>query len=170
MFTDNIDASKLTREEQNAYVQLLRSEVIQTLKAVEQAAMDRKLGEARKLIKDMLAILIQSSLPDNELVRCLIETLMVVFGDLESPKKYDQIGCKRLQQLTQAHTQQRNNIAGVIDIPNNNKELLGELTLKHELRKTLDFTMYDGKEMKLINQRFSRSLEKHRNPKHVDLD
>ena len=154
-------AINLTQEEQNAYVQLLRSEVIQTLIAVEQAAMDRKLEEARKLVKDMLAILIQASLPDNELIKCLIETLIVVLGDLESPKKYDQIGCKRLQQLKQAHTQQRNNIAGDVPIPNDKEKLWGSLKLNLKLREKLDFSVYDGEEIKLIEKRFSDSVEIH---------
>ena len=155
-------ATDFTQEEQNAYVQLLRSEVIQTLIAVEQAAMKRKLEDARNLVKDMLVTLIQSSLPSNELVNCLIETLQVVHDDLESPKKYDQIGCKRLQQLKQAHTQQRNNIAGDIVVPNN-KKLLGKLVLKQKLRETLDFTVYDGKRIKTIEKLFGDSLKLHIN-------
>ena len=135
------EASELEKPE--AFLHSLRSEVIQTLDLVYKTANAGKFDDARSQIINMVQNLIAAALPEEESLRCLVETLIVVLDYLKCPNIYKKVGCKILLQLQQAHTQQVNNIPGVIWIPSD-ELILDELGVNFELRECIQFSIYEG--------------------------
>ena len=148
VFVDPTDKQAHQQQEHEALIHTLRSEVIQTLILVFRTAKAGHIEDARSQVKIMLDYLIKESIPDEPRVQCLIETLLVVYGDLESIDRFEQVGCKRLEQLKQAHTQQRNNITSVIIIPDEGS-LLRDLDIGFELKEQLDLSTYEGLESEM---------------------
>ena len=130
-------------ENPEAYLHTLRGEVIQTLELVYKTANNRRFDDAISQVKNMVHILIGASLSEEEVVQCLVETLIVVLDDLKSPKEYMKRGAKILNQLIQAHTQQVNNVPGTIMIPSD-EQILGELGVDFELREFVKLSIYEG--------------------------
>ena len=135
------DAINLEKPE--AYLHSLRSEVIQTLELVYKTANNERFDDAISQVKNMVHILIGASLSEEEVVQCLVETLIVILDYLKCPVVYKQAGSKILNQLIQAHTHQVNNVPGTILIPSDG-DILEELRVDFELREFIKLSIYEG--------------------------
>ena len=130
-------------EKPEAYLHTLRSEVVQILDLVYKTANAAKYEDAISQVKNMVRNLLEASLSEEEIVQCLVETLIVVLKYLRCPIEYKQTGAKILQLLLQAHTQQINNISNTIMIPSE-EEILDELGVDFELREYMKLSIYEG--------------------------
>ena len=124
------DAINLEKPE--ALLHTLRGEAIQTLELVYKTANNGRFDDAISQVKNMVHVLIEASLSGEEVVQCLVETLIVVLDYLKCPVVYMKAGAKILNQLIQAHTQQVNNVPGTILIPSDG-DILEELGVDFEL-------------------------------------
>ena len=104
----------------------------------------------------MLEKLLDASMSDEELMRCFVETLLVVINEMDSPQN----GMKILEQLKQAHSYQMNNTTPRdLKIPSGSK-ILKNLKLDFDLREFLDLSVYDGGEQRKFRNRVSQYFEK----------
>ena len=146
----------ITSRERNTQIQLLRTLLIQTLDKVQNAGGNKSPDDICSLIKPMIEELLDASMSSEELIKCFVETLLVVNNEMDSPQN----GIKILDQLIQAHSYQMNNTTmRDLRIPIDSK-IMADLKLDFGLREFLDLSVYDGQEQKKFRNNVSQCFEK----------
>ena len=146
------ESDDITSRERNTQIQLLRTLLIQTLEKVQEAGGSKSPDDICSLIKPVIEKLLDASMSGEELIKCFVETLLVVNNEMDSPQN----GMKILEQLKQAHSYQMNNTTmRDLRIPNASK-IMADLKLDFDLREFLDLSVYDGQEQKDFRNRVSQ--------------
>ena len=142
----------ITSRERNAQIQVLHTLLIQILEKVQEAGGNKSIDDICSLIKPVIEELLDASMSGEELIKCFVETLLVVNNEMDSPQN----GMKILEQLKQAHSYQMNNTTmRDLRIPNASK-IMADLKLDFDLREFLDLSVYDGQEQKDFRNRVSQ--------------
>ena len=145
-----------TARERNTQIQLFRTLVIQTLEKVKEAGPNRSPDDICCLIKPMLEKLLNASMSNEELIKCFVETLLVVNNEMDSPQN----AIKILEQLKQAHSYQMNNTT-IRNLPiSRGSKILADLELNFNLKHYLDLSVYDGQEQQKFRNIVSQYFEK----------
>ena len=145
-----------TARECNTQIQLFRTLVIQTLEKVREAGPIRSPDDICSLIKPMLEEMLDASMSNEKLMKCFVETLLVVNNEMDSPQN----AIKILEQLKQAHLDQVNNTT-IRNLPiSRGSKILEDLKLNFNLKHYLDLSVYDGQEQQKFRNKVSQYFEK----------